>query len=365
LPEPCIPPERAGDLIYLHPNRRVVGLNPLDCALDDAELVADQLLDLIHQLADNWGPVIEETLKATLVLLAATPSMTLVEMPAVLLDAGFRRRVLASLDPAFAPTVGEFFARYEAWNPGQQAMAASAALNKVTPFLDRRPIRAMLGQDRPAWSMRQVIDEGKILVVALPSGVIGPVAADLVGGIIATMAWNAALGRQTVSREHRRPVSVVIDELPRFVRGGGTSLADMLARARGHGMGLVGAVQHIGQVRPDLRAALMSEARSKVILQPAADDAALLARHLPGVEAQDLMTLEAHHAVASLIAGGRVAAPVTIQTLPPPPPTGHGNEARAASHATYGRDMADVERAITRRRQGPGPGPRRTRRIEP
>jgi hypothetical protein len=213
--------------------------------------------------------------------------------------------------------------------------------------------------------MRQVIDEGKILVVALPSGVIGPVAADLVGGIIATMAWNAALGRQTMSTAQRRPVSLVIDELPRFVRGGGTSLADILARARGHGMGLVGAVQHIGQVRPDLRAALMSEARGKIILQPAADDAALLARHLPGVDAQDLMTLESHHAVASLIAGGRVAAPVTIQTLPPPPATGHGAEARAASQATYGRDMADVERDIARRRQGPEPGPRRTRRIEP
>jgi energy-coupling factor transporter ATP-binding protein EcfA2 len=361
-----IPVARADDLIYIRPGgERVVGLNPLDCALDDAELVADQLLDLIHQLADNWGPVIEETLKATLVLLAATPGQTLVEMPAVLLDAGYRRRVLAGLDAAFAPTVGEFFARYEVMNPGQQAMAASAALNKVTPFLDRRSIRAMLGQEKPTWTMRQVIDDGKILVVALPSGVIGPVAADLIGGVIVTMAWNAALGRQTVSREQRRPVSLVIDELPRFVRGGGASLADILARARGHGMGLVGAVQHIGQVRPDLRAALMSEARNKIILQPAAEDGAMLSRHLPGVDAEDLMTLEARHAVASLVADGRVVAPVTIATLPPPPMTGHGADARSASSAAYGRDRAEVERDIAERRQGPNSGPRRTRRIQP
>lgn len=361
-----IPPERAADLIYLHPgDADLVGLNPLDCPPDDAELVADQLLDLIHQLADNWGPVIEETIKATLVLLAASPGQTLVEMPAVLLDAGYRRRLLTQLDPAFGPTVGEFFARYDAWNPGQQAMAASAALNKVTPFLDRRPIRAMLGQDRPTWSMRQVMEQGKLLVVALPSGVIGPVAADLIGGVIVTQVWNAALGRQVQDRSARRPVSLVIDELPRFVRGGGSSLADILARARGHGLGLVGAVQHIGQVRPDLRAALLSEARNKVILQPAADDAAMLARHLPGVEAEDLMTLEARQAVAALVAGGRVMPPVTIRTNPAPEPTGAGEAARAASRASYGRNRAEVEQEIAARRRGPETGRRRNRRIEP
>jgi hypothetical protein len=361
----CIPGSRLADLIYVHPgDQQVVGLNPLDCALDDAELVADQLLDLIREHADNWGPVIAETLKATLVLLAATPGMTIVELPAVLLDAGFRSRVLSTLDPAFAPTVGEFFIRYDALSQGQQATAASAALNKVTPLIDRRPIRAMLGQSSPQWTMREVIDQGKILIVALPSGIIGPVAADLVGSVIVTQVWNAALGRQTVSRAARRPVSLVIDELPRFVRGGGMNLADILARARGHGLGLVGAVQHIGQVRPDLRMALMSEARSKVILQPAADDAAVLARHLPGVEPADLLGLPARQALAAVVVRGQVVPPVTIATAPPPEPTGLGDAARMASRTTYGRDRARVERDIAARRRGPENGPRRrTRRI--
>jgi hypothetical protein len=36
----------------------------------------------------------------------------------------------------------------------------------------------------------------------------------------------------------------------------------------------------------------LSEARNKIVLQPAADDAAKFARHLPGVTADDLMGLE-------------------------------------------------------------------------
>jgi DNA helicase HerA-like ATPase len=137
-----------------------------------------------------------------------------------------------------------------------------------------------------------------------------------------------------------------------------------LARARGHGLGLVGAVQHIGQVRPDLRMALMSEARSKVILQPAADDAAVLARHLPGVEPADLLGLPARQALAAVVVGGRVVPPVTIATAPPPEPTGLGDAARMVSARAYGRDRAQVERDIAARRRGPEGGPRRrTRRI--
>jgi hypothetical protein len=155
----------------------------------------------------------------------------------------------------------------------------------------------------------------------------------------------------------------VVDELPRFVRGSGSDLPDILARARGHGLGLVGAIQHIGQVPPMLRAALLSEARNKVILQPSADDASIFARHMPGVNADDLMTLEARTAVAQLVVNGRVTAPVTIATFPPPEPTGYGEAARTASQMKYGRDRAEVEAEIQARRRGPEPGPRRMRRV--
>jgi len=357
----CITADRVNDLIFINPgDLRPLALNPLACAFEDAELVADQLLSLIRDRADSWGVTIDEALRNTLVLLAAR-GLTLVEVGPVLVDAGLRRRLLTDLDQAFMP-VSEYFARFESWNPAQQAQTAAAVMNKITPLVDRRPIRAMLGQAEPTWTMQQVFDEGKILVASLPSGVIGPVAADLVGGVLLAMAWNAGQGRIAMLRENRRPVSLVVDELPRFSKGG-SDLPDILARARAHGLGLVGAIQHIGQVPPMLRSALLSEARNKVILQPTADDAGIFARHMPGVNADDLLTLEARTAIASLVVGGRVTAPVSIATFPPPEPTGHGQAARMASRLRYGRDRADVEQAIAERRRGPGPGPRRTRRL--
>lgn len=359
-----IPQHRIQDLIYLDAaDERSVGINPLDCAPKDAELVADQVLELLRANADSWGPRLEELLKASLVLVAATPGMTLVELPAVLTDESFRDMLLARLDPAFAPTVGAFFARFHDWSEGERGQAVSAVLNKVSPLTDRRQLRAMLGQAQPAWTMQEVIDQGKILLVALSAGLTGSYAVDLLGGMVTRMVWNAVMHRTAVSRDQRAHTSLYIDEAARFLRNG-TDLADMLARARGHALGIVAALQHLGQVPAQLRAALLSEARTKIALQPGPDDAVTLARAFgPLVKPDDLLTLEPRTAIATVVVNGQVSSPVTIATNPPPAPTGWGSAARTASRLKYGRDRGSVEQEIAARLQvsPPAPGQRRVR----
>jgi DNA helicase HerA-like ATPase len=355
--------DRINDLIFIDPSdSAAVALDPLAGAAHEAERVADQILDLVRDRSQSWGVQLEETLRNTLVLLAVSPGMGLTEVPTVLLNEGFRRYLLSNLDPLFGSTVGEFFARFDSWSTGQKAEAAAAVLNKTSRWLDRRPVRAMLGQTEPNWSLRQVLDEAKILIVSLPAGVVGPEAADLIGGLVVTQAWNAAQARATV-RGHRRPATFLyIDELPRFLRSG-SNLSDILARARGYGLGLVGALQHTGQASPALRSALLSEARNKVIFQPAAEDAALFARHLPGVTVDDLLGLSPHTALVSLVQGGRVTEPVSVAIVPAPKPTGHGQAAQAASRQCHGRDWTAVEHAIQERRRRGQTGPRRVRRL--
>lgn len=356
-----IPAERIHDLVYLDAaSDSPVGLNPLDCQLADAELVADQVLELVHDQAEGWGPRLQEILKNALVLLAAIPGMTLVDLPPVLTDRRFRASLLARLDPAFAPTVGAFFKRFNESTDGEREQAIPAVLNKVSPLTDRRQLRAIVGQAKPSWSVQDVIDGRKILVVALPSGQVGSPAADLLGGLIIHMVWNAALRRTAVAREQREPAALYIDEVARFLRSG-ANLADMLARARGHGLGLVAALQHLDQAPSSLRKALLSEARTKVAFQAGPADAATLARTFgPPIESDDLLNLDAHTALATVVSGSKVTPAVTIATSPPPEPTGYGDLARAASQAAYGRASADVEQEIALR-QAPVIPPARPR----
>ncbi|WP_033258646.1 MULTISPECIES: type IV secretion system DNA-binding domain-containing protein [Kitasatospora] len=354
-----VPAERLDDLIVLDAaDARPVGLNPLDCEPADAELVADQVLEILRAHAESWGPRLEEILKSSLVLLAATPGMTLVELPLLLTDGRFRRQLLAGLDPVFQPTVGRFFARFESWTDGERDQAVSAVLNKVSPLTDRRQLRAILGQSKPWWSIQEVIDNHKILVVSLPSGQIGSLAADLLGSLVVQMLWNAAQRRSAVAREQRQLALLYVDEAARFLRNG-VNLADMLARARGSYLGIVAVLQHLGQVPAWLRAALLSEARTKTAFQPGPDDAATLAKTFgPPVKPEDLLNLDARTALAAVVVGGHASPVVTISTSPPPHAMGRGPAVLEASRQQYGRTVADVEQEIASRQSAGDPGPR-------
>ena len=358
-----IPANRAEDLIYLNPaSDRPVGLNPLAGSLKDAELVADQIFTLLHDQSESWGVRLGELLRNALVLLSST-GQTLLELPAVLTNARFRESLVARLDPMFALTVRDYFARFDADPDGTYAAAVPAVLNKVSPLIDRWRLRAILGQVRPSWTMQEVLDRGKLLVVALPSGSIGSDAADLLGVLTVQMVWNAVQRRSEVSSVQRRPVSLYIDEAARFLRGG-TNLGDMLARARGHGLEVVTAMQHLDQAPFQLRSALLSEARTKVVFQPGPRDASVLAKaYGPRVPRDDFLTLRRHTALAVIAHSSEVSPPVTIQTSPRPAPSGWGAAALATSLERHARDLADVQREIEQRRQLELTGPERPRAL--
>jgi hypothetical protein len=359
-----VPESRLDDVVHVDPAdvTMPVPLNPLAASPDDAELVADQVLSSIRQRAASWGPQLEEILSNSLVALAAS-GLTLAELRPMLEDTGFRESLVARLDPALVPGAVAFFRRFGQWSDEQRHQAIAAVLNKVSPLTGRRMLRNMVGQSEPTWSMSEVLTANRILLVSLPSALVGPYAAEVLGAAILSLLWNAVLGRAAVGRELRQPSFVYVDEVARFVSGA-QDLGDALARARGHGTGLVLATQHLDQFPAGLRRTVLSEARSKIAFQPGADDAGTLARHFgPLVSATDLQALPARTAMEALVVGGQVAAPVTIATAPPPPPTGLGQQARDASRRTYGRDRDETERAIEARRRPPESGPRRTRRV--
>ena len=83
-----------------------------------------------------------------------------------------------------------------------------------------------------------------------------------------------------------------------------TSLDDVLAQARGLGLGLTLAHQHLGQLPATLRQAVLANARSRVLFQTSASDARVLAKELaPHLDAADLQGLGPYEVVASIAVG--------------------------------------------------------------
>jgi hypothetical protein len=348
-----VPPSRINDVCLLDPTdeARPVGLNLLSGSTDAPELVSDQIVGIFHQLyASSWGPRTADILRSALLTLASEPGMTLTEVPLLLTDPGFRRRLVGRIDDPVA--LGPFWAWFEGLSEGERAAAIGPVMNKLRAFLLSRRLRNVLGQASPRLELDRALAERRILLVPLSKGLLGDEAAALIGSLVLTRLWQAVQRRAGVAAAERPVTFAYIDEFQDYLRLP-LDMADALAQARGLGLGLTLAHQHLGQLTPSVRDAVLANARSRLIFQLSASDAHTLARELaPYLTAADLGGLGPFEVVASLHTGNHVAPPATGVTLPPPPVTGQADAAREASRLHYGIDRGKVETAIRRRHEG-------------
>lgn len=357
-----IPEHRLNDVVLLDPSDRdrPVGLRLFDGR--ESETAVDALVHLLReQFSGSWGPRTQDILMASLTTLARSPGMTLVELPALLSDASFRREVTTPFRGDMA--VGAFWQWFESLSEAERTQVIAPVLNKVRAFTMRSSLRRILGQSDPQLHMRDVFTRRNIVLVALKAGEIGPELAGLLGGLVVSQLWQAAQERTRVSPERRHPVMVYLDEFQTYLRLP-TDLADVLAQARGLGLGLTLAHQHLGQLSdPSIRSAVMQNARSKIVFQSGTEDASTLAKSLGGgLAPEDIIALGRYEAYARLMHTGSSTAPGSLVALPPSDGLGSAASTRSASRSNFGRDAALIDEQIRARQASGGDGARGGRR---
>lgn len=342
-----LPQERIEDVVVIDPTETdyPVGLNPLLARGRRPELIADQVLAVFHGLYEqNWGPRMQDILHASLLTLAGRGDASLCVLPALLTNPSVRRRLRAGVDDPIA--LEPFWAWFDAISDAERLQATAPVLNKLRPFLLRKSVRAIVGQIEPRFRIGEVFTKRKVVLVSLAKGLIGPEAAALLGSLFVAELWQAVLGRAAVPAERRHPVVVYADEFQDYVHLP-TDMADALAQARGLGVGLTLAHQHLAQLPGGLKSAVLANARSRVCFQLAGEDAQAMARLSGGVLAPtDFQRLRRYEAYAQLVVGGEVMDFASIRTLPMPPATSDPAAVREASRRRYGRPVAEVEAEI-------------------
>ena len=342
-----IPADGHHRVVLLDPTdeTHAVGINVL--AGSNPDLAVDRVVNVLHHLyAAFWGPRTADILHAGLLSLARAGGYTLVDLPVLLTNPIFRRRVRGTTpaDPALA----QFWSWYDGLGDRERDTVIGPAMNKLRAFTLRSSVRDLLGQADPRFGWDQLFDTPTVLLVNLAKGRLGPGSASLLGALVISQLWNAVLERSRIAPDRRRPAMVYIDEFQDYTRLP-TDLGDALAQARGLGVGFTLAHQHLAQLTPDLRAAVLNNARSRVVFQTG-DDAAALAKALGSpLSADDLRDVDAHHAYASLVGAGSVTNPASIRTLALPDPLGTAEQHRAISRTEYGADRASVRDELERR----------------
>jgi hypothetical protein len=350
-----IPRERASDVVVFDPGdgEFPVGLNPLGRAGRSPELVADHVLAVFHGLyANAWGPRLQDILHAALLTLARNGEFSICALPALLTNPSLRRQLVAGIEEPIA--LEPFWAWFEGISEAERAQAIAPVMSRLRSVLLRQRLRLVVGQTTPRFEIDEVFTRRRIVLVSLAKGLIGPEASALLGSLFVAELWQAVLARAAVAPERRHPVVVYADEFQDYVHLP-TDMADALAQARGLGVGLTLAHQHLAQLPAGLRAAVLANARSRVCFQLTGDDSGVFAKLASDkLRPLDFQRLKRFEAYAQLIASGESTGFCSIRTLPLPPGSSDPVAVRRASRERYGRPAAEVEADIRRQVEGVG-----------
>jgi len=342
-----IPQKRVDDVVVLDPSEAEypVGLNPLLSRGRRPELVADHVLAVFHSLwKNNWGPRLQDILHAALLTLARRENASLCALPALLTNPAIRRRLCAGISDPIA--LEPFWAWFESISESERQQAIAPVMSRLRAVLLREQVRAIVGQVEPRFRIDEVFTKRKIVLVSLANGLIGPEASALLGSLFVAELWQAVLGRAAVAPERRHPVIVYADEFQDYVHLP-TDMADALAQARGLGVGLTLAHQHLGQLPAPVKAAVLANARSRVCFRLSADDAQVMAKFSNDkLKATDFQRLRRFEAYAQLVVRGEITNFASIRTTPLPPVTSDPQSIRELSRQRYGRPVTEVEATI-------------------
>lgn len=339
------PPQRTNDVLFLDPSDVAfpVGFNPLDrVAADQRPLVAAHVVAAFkHLFADSWGPRLEYVLLNCLRLLLDHPNATLVGLPRLLIDDGYRQRLI---DGCSDPIVRLFWTReFAAYSDRFAAEVLAPLQNKIGAFLAVPFLRNMLGQPRSTLDIPRIMNEGRVLVAALSKGKLGEAPTHLLGAFLATAFAQAAEARAAMPEHQRRDFHLYVDEFQNFSTD---SFAAILSEARKWRLSLTLAHQYLGQMPQRLRQAVLANTGSLIAFRCGAEDAQVLADEF-GIAATALTDTSNFSAWVRLIHNGIPTGALMMNTHLPAPRYDH----RAAAvirrtRARHARPRALVEAHI-------------------
>ncbi len=260
------------DIVVLLPRNQGVGCpgwNPLDyraIGVPAHEAVAE-FVRLIEESAPSWGARLADVLKNA-ARLAAYHRLSLYEMVALLRQSDYRDALLrqephdyARFNHADRAAYGEthdYFTReFARWSAGRQAEAVDPVLNKVRSLLDIPFLRALLCAETSALDLSSLWSRPRVVLVHLDFRALGSEGTRLLAGLLSYSLFQTALRVGTGSPV---PVTLSLDEMGIQERFVGGAMRDILALARSYNLRLLTACQHLGQLSPELREALLTVA---------------------------------------------------------------------------------------------------------
>ena len=346
-----VPEHRVRDVLYFAPfdMEHPISFNIMeDVGPDKRHLVMNGLMSTFEKIwVDAWSARMAYILQNTLLALLEYPGSTLLGVNRMLVDKDYRKLVIANTtDPSVRSFWTDEFAKYT----DRYAQEATPAIqNKVGQFTSNPLIRNLVGQPKSTFDLRKMMDERKIVIVNLSKGKVGEGNANLLGSMIITKIYLAAMSRADVTeRELQKLPSfyLYVDEFQSFAN---KSFADILSEARKYKLDIILAHQYIEQMEEEVRAAVFGNVGTMAVFRVGAYDAEFLEKEFaPSITAEDLVNLGIYQIYLKLMIDGVTSSPFSAVTIPPIErgPQSFREQVIESSRRAYARPRAVVEEEI-------------------
>jgi len=357
-----VPEHRVKDVLYFAPfdMEFPIAFNVMeDIGADKRHLVVNGLMSTFEKIwVDAWSARMAYILSNTLLALLEYPGSTLLGVNRMLSDKEYRRKVVENIKDT---SVKAFWVdEFGKWTEKFIAEAIPAIQNKVGQFTSNPLVRNLLGQPQSSFDIRKMMDEKKILIVNLSKGRVGEGNANLIGSMLITKIYLAAMSRADASEVELNKLPnfyLYVDEFQSFAN---KSFADILSEARKYKLSLTIAHQYIEQMEEEVRDAVFGNVGTMVTFRVGAFDAEVLEKEFaPVFTAEDLVNLGFAQIYLKLMIDGVSSQPFSSTTLGPiaRPEISFKKEVIDASHSQFARPRKEVEEMIAKFHEEGRPDP--------
>ncbi len=346
-----VPKERIKDVLYFAPfdTDYPISFNVMeDVGYDKRHLVVSGLMSTFKKIwQDAWSARMEYILSNTLLALLEYPDSTLLSVNKMLSDKSFREKVVENItDMSVKSFWVDEFAKY---TDRFAAEATPAIQNKIGQFTSNPLIRNIVGQPKSSFDIRELMDERKIVIINLSKGRVGEVNAQLLGSMIVTKIYLAAMSRADADEATLAKLPnfyLFVDEFQSFAN---ESFADILSEARKYKLNLTITHQYIDQMPEEVRSAVFGNVGTFVSFRVGAADAEYIEKEFaPVFLAEDIVNLGFTQIYLRLMIDGIGSQPFSAKTLPPiaKGDVNYVQEIIEASRQTYAKPRDEVEKRV-------------------
>ncbi len=344
-----VPKERIKDVIYFDPSDMdyPISFNPMENVAEAQKMqVTIGFIQIFKKLfGTNWTDRLEHVLRYTVLALLDSPNTTVLSILKMLTDKNYRQNIVSRIQDNVVKNF--WVSEFAGWSEKFDAEAITPLLNKVGQFVSTNMIRNIIGQPNNKFDIRDVMDNQKILLMKVSKGLLGEENSGLMGAMIITKIYQAAMSRADMKEADRKDFYFYVDEFQNFATD---TFAEILSEARKYRLNLTIAHQYMGQLSDYVKKTVFGNVGSIVSFRVGAEDAAVLAEEYnPIFNERDIINLGVREFYCKMSVDGEIREAFSGRTIDcPKSKENFTEEIIENSRKTFCEPRANVEEMLSK-----------------